>query len=111
MKSTVSELLRSKQRASHLLHVIYTATHKSELLEAFKELYQLATGSDFTGIFVFEMGRFIVTTRDMQKIKEKHAKTRRWTYVKPLYSMLYKDLYVDLDPESGVMSNGELEDI
>ena len=75
-----------------------------------KRLYRIATGEESTSVFVYEMGRFLVTSRDMQKIKEIHAKTARWTYMKPLYAMLYNDLYVDLSPDEDVLSNGELED-
>jgi hypothetical protein len=105
---------KAVQRVDFLLKIISTSTQKKELVDALKEVYCIVFGScvDLKGVdLVYEWSRCMLSSRDMQKIKEAHCDTSRWVYVKPLYAALYTDLYRDLDPETGRISNGELEDI
>ena len=99
-----------KRKANQQLTIIFKSTRKHELIRAFKELYSIVSGDISSIIFVFETSRSLLSTRDMQKIKEIHQPTHRWSYIHPYYSMLYTDLYKDLDPNGPVISNGKLED-
>ena len=105
---------KAVQRVDLLLKRIITSTQKKELVDALKEVYCIVFGScvDIKGLdIVYEWSRCMLPSRAMQQIKEAHCESPRWAYVKPLYAALYEDLYKDLDPETGKLSNGALEDV
>jgi len=74
------------------------------------DIYYFAIGDKISGGVSFEGSRYLVTTRDLQKIKETHYGKSTWKYVKKYYEFLYIDLYKDLNPHDGVISNGNYED-
>ena len=65
--------------------------------------------------FVFEYVRCFFPTfrrrffRFFQILKEFHLKTDRWSNIQPLYRDLYHVVYEDINPETGVLSNGPME--
>jgi len=85
-------------------------TYTSSLVESLNKAYEICVNSDVVG-FVYEDGRYLMTSRDMQKIKEAHRNNPSWSIVKPIYKKIFDDLYLDIDPETDLRSNGDLEDI
>lgn len=103
-----------------LSKTILSTTKKTEIVKAFEGLKCLATGEcicdtcpswDKNTFIVFEFGRCLVPSRFLQLVKEKHAKTKRWVYIKPLYKELFDIVYQDLHPDENVIhSSGNVED-
>jgi len=91
------------------LEMILRDTYKSTIVESLKRVYDICFNSDIG--FVYEDSRYLMTTRDMQKIKEAHLNSPMWSIVKPLYKKIFNNLYVDIDPDTDLKSNGDLEDV
>jgi hypothetical protein len=107
------------QRTEKLTNTILTATNKTILLATFKELECIATGECIcdtcpewgNDIFlVYEFVRCLIPSRVFQLIKEVHIRTPRWKWMKKAYTSLYNTVYDDLNPKTGNLSNGSMED-
>jgi hypothetical protein len=102
-----------------LIKIILLSGRKIEITKAFLRLKCIITGNCICSFcpgtknidFVYEFSRCLVNTRVMQLIKERHAKSKRWIYIQPLYAELYNILFEDLNANVGILSNEELEDI
>jgi len=104
---------RAVARVDFLVKTIVVSTKKKELVDSLKELYCIVFGScvDLKGVnIVYEWSRCMLPSRSLQKIKEAHCESARWVYVKPLYAALFEDMFADLNPETGRLGNGALED-
>lgn len=85
-------------------------TYIQTLIDSLNRAYTICFNSDVVG-FVYEDSRYLMTTRDMQKIKEAHRNSPTWSIVKPIYKKIFNNLYLDIDPETELKSNGDLEDV
>ena len=60
---------------------------------------------------VFELGRCLVPPRFLQLVKQRFMRTKRWSYVQPLYKELYATPYGDIHPDTALVhSSGTFED-
>ena len=100
----------AKDKIAKLLTIVFTSNIKHKLITAMHDIYYFAMGDKIYGGVSFEGSRYLVTTRDLQKIKETHYGKPTWKYVKKYYEFLYVDLYKDLNPNDSVISNGNYED-
>jgi hypothetical protein len=100
----------AKDKITKLLKIVFTSTKKHDLINAMHDIYDFAMGDKIYGGIGFEDSRYLVTTRDLQKIKETHYGKSTWNYVKKHYEFLYVDLFKDLNPNDSVISNGNYED-
>ena len=114
--SSVADVSKESKR---LQDIILFSKTKREITKAFEGLKCLITGRcicdlcpewDKDTYIVYEFGRCIIPSRFLQLIKEVHVKSKRWSYIQPLYRELYQILYEDLISDTN-MSNGELENI
>lgn len=99
---------------SEATRIILDTTDKRAIVEAFKDLQCIVTGTCICDTcdtwdqyaVSYEFARCLVPTRFMQLAKERHHGTHRWTFVGPLYKELFSTLYADIDPESGILHSG-----
>ena len=105
-KST--RMVELKKEICDLLQIIVDPNDVPSLTDALEQVYKKITSSD---VEVFEDSRYLLTTRDMQKIKEVHYDTPTWKIVKPFYKNIFHDLYVDIHPDTSTLSNGPMEDV
>ena len=117
--STIKSLNEVHQEVNRLEKVILLSKKKTEITKAFKDLICIVTGNcicdscpewDKDTYIVYEFGRCLVPSRFLQLVKELHLKSNRWEYIQPLYREFYAILYADLNPETGILSNGDMED-
>lgn len=107
------------KRVEKLTNILLLTTSKKELVSAFAELECIVKGNcicdscpewDQDTYIVYEFARCLVPSRVFQLIKEKHASSPRWKWMKKRYTSLYNTVYEDLSPKTGNMSNGDMED-
>ncbi len=117
-KAKLNSVDKVHKEVSKLQKAILLSKKKSEITIGFKGLICIITGKcvcdlckewDRDTYLVYEFGRCLVPTRFMQLVKELHFKSKRWEYVRPMYRELYSILYEDLNPDTEVMSNGDME--
>ena len=98
-----------KQQIKKLLAIVFISKSLSELSNTMQEIYEIALGNRISEVIVYEDSRYLLTTRELQKIKEVHYGQPTWNAVKKYYEMLFLDLFNDLNPKNGVISNGSME--
>ena len=114
---TVKELI---SEVEHLSNIILLSSRKVEIIKSFKRLMCLLRGEcicdickswDKNVFIVFELGRCLVPSRFLQLVKERHATTKRWSYIQPLYKELYDTMNEDISPNEPIIhSSGDVED-
>jgi hypothetical protein len=108
------------------MELVLISTKKNEIVNAFKRMQCILVGKcicdacpeweknhgpDDIPLLVMETGRCLVPSRFMQLVIDKHLPTKRWSYIQPLYTELFNELYSDILPTiESPISNGELED-
>lgn len=107
------------QKVEKLTNILLLSTSRKELQLAFEELKCIVQGDcicdtcpewDPDTFIVYEFARCLIPSRVFQLIKERHASTSRWKWMKKYYTSLYTTVYEDLSPHTGNMSNGDMED-
>lgn len=104
------QITRLESEYKARLEMILRDTYKNTLITALNRAYDICVNSNVEG-FVYEDRRYLMTTRDMQKIKEAHRNKSSWSIVKPIYKQIFNELYVDIDPETDLRSKGDLENV
>ena len=92
------------------LETILRDTYKNTLIDALNRVYDICVNGDVDG-FVYEDRRYLMTTRDMQKIKEAHRNKPSWSIVRPIYKKIFDNIYIDIHPDTELRSKGDLEDV
>jgi len=111
VKEVVNYKINSgKQKIKELLYIVLSSTQVDELSNSMHKIYEIATGNLISEPITFEDSRYLLTTRELQKIKETHYGKPTWSAVKKYYNYLFVDLYKDLNPSVEVISNGSMED-
>jgi hypothetical protein len=108
-KTKAKNIIKAKKKVCKLLHSIYTSKNEFILTKSMIDLKNSITENK--SVLVFEDSRYLLNSRELQKIKEIHYRKPSWTIIKPHYTEIFTDLYHDLDPNTDDMSNRELEDI
>jgi hypothetical protein len=101
------EIAELKKVYKNAVERMITKGYEKTLTDALNEIYTTITSD----VVVFEDSRYLLTTRDMQKIKEAHYGKPTWVFVYPIYKNIFDDLYVDIHPDTSTLSNGDLENV
>jgi len=102
------------------METVLISTKKKDITNAISNIKCICTGKCICDLcpewgkddyIVMETGRCLVPSRFMQLIVEKHLNTKRWVYIKPLYTDLFNELYSDILPSVvNQESNDGMED-
>ena len=98
----------AKTQARALVRIIIDPTSSDEtVVSSMDELCCLATVNCVKELKGYEDARYIITTRYMQVLKS----CKKWKLISRLYEKLFKVLYQDLSPSTGVLAKkSEVED-
>jgi hypothetical protein len=91
----------AKSQARALMRIIIDPTSPDEtVVSSMDELSCLATKNCVKELGGFEDSRYIITTRYMQLLKS----CKKWDLIKKQYEKLFKVLYQDLSPSTGILA-------
>ena len=91
----------AKSQARDLMRTIIDPASSDEtVVSSMDELSCLATKNCVKELGGFEDARYIITTRYMQLLKS----CKKWNLIKRQYEKLFKNLYQDLSPSTGVLA-------
>jgi hypothetical protein len=98
----------AKIEARALLRAIIDPASSDEtVVSSMDELSCLATVNCVKEMKGFEDSRYVITTRYMQLLKS----CKKWSLIKRQYEKLFKVLYQDLSPSTGILAkNSDVED-
>ena len=98
----------AKNQARALIRkIIDPASSDETVVSSMDELSCLATANCVKELKGFEDSRYIITTRYMQLLKS----CKKWNLIKKPYEKLFKVLYQDLSPSTGVLAKkSDVED-
>lgn len=108
-KDKVKSIPELEELVNSLHKIIIHSGNKRDIIKAFKKLECLSTGScicsfcpewDKNTDILFEFSRCIIPSRIFQLLKARHYNTKRWVYIKPLYTSLYEKVFDDILPNT-----------
>ena len=104
-----TKMANLKVKMCKLLHIVFESQDNKTLVNALNQIYRNITNYDI--VELFEDSRYLLTTSEMQTIKEIHYNKPTWKVVYPIYKNIFADLYADIDPDTSTLNDGAIENM